>query len=441
MSSATVTIPEGLPDEVRLNPAKSLKALQGLIGFTLAAGVALAIGYTVDATPSKSQFWFSYLVGFTLALDVALGALFWNQMHHVTDAGWSVGIRRTYENMTRTIPVLAILFLPLAYNVVIAGNDAPWRWVPNDEINQADHLWKHKSGYLNPGFFVFRFAAYFAVWIGLSVLQRKLSTTQDATGAVKLSRTMRGWAFTGTLLLGVTATFAAFDLIMSLNFHWFSTIFGVYFWAGGMRGSLATLVLIMLTLRACGYLRHTVTMEHLHDCGKLLFGLTVFWTYIAFSQYFLIWYGNIPEETVWYLRRREGLWFTLSVLLPICYFVIPFFVLLPQKHKRTPQILGFAAAWILFFHLYDLYWQIMPEKLADPTRYGTAVLGDKVVEGLGRELERGPDVGVHWLDITSVLFFFGTLLSCTLYGMRQTPLIPIRDPRLPESLHFENELT
>jgi hypothetical protein len=225
---------------------------------------------------------------------------------------------------------------------------------------------------------------------------------------------MQWWAPSGVALLGLTATFFAFDVLMSLQYSWFSTIYGVYFWTGGIRGSLATCVLVVLSLRSAGYLRNTITIEHLHDVAKIMFGFTVFWAYIAFSQYFLIWYGNVPEETQFYLLRWNGSWYGLSIMLPILYFVLPFFMLLPRAHKRSPKWLAFVSAWILVMHAYDLYWQILPVLHQDTIHF-------------------------HWLDVAAPVFMFSVLLLSTIWGFMKYPLIPIRDARLGETIGYQNE--
>jgi hypothetical protein len=259
-----------------------------------------------------------------------------------------------------------------------------------------------------------RLAFYFGVWIAYSVAMRNWSTRQDLVGGSTLTRKMQWWAPSGIALLGLTTTFFAFDVVMSLQYTWFSTIFGVYFWVGGIRGSLATCVLIVLSLHSAGYLRNTITMEHLHDVAKLMFGFTVFWAYIAFAQYFLIWYGNMPEETQFYLLRRNGAWYPASILLPILYFVVPFFMLLPRAHKRSPAWLAIIAMWVLLMHAFDLYWQIMPTLHQDTIHF-------------------------HWMDVAAPVFLFGVLLLSTVWGLQRLPLIPIRDARLNESIGYENE--
>jgi hypothetical protein len=237
----------------------------------------LLFGLLIDDVPGRRQFYFSYLWGFVWALSLALGALFWNLIHHVTAAGWSVGIRRIFENIHSALPVLAVLLIPIAL-----GLSPLYKW------SQADDLHNGKQVWLSPPFFLLRFAVYFAVWIFYSNLMRKWSVrcdvTEDSEERKKLQRKMEWYAPSGILLLALTSTFAVFDLMMSLNYHWFSTIFGVIFWADCFRASLAACLLVVLALHWAGYLRLTVTREHFHDVGKLMFGLTIFWAYVAFAQ-------------------------------------------------------------------------------------------------------------------------------------------------------------
>jgi hypothetical protein len=336
-------------------------------------------------------------------------------IHHVADAGWSVGLRRVFENISRAIVPLAVLFVPVLIGID-TGNLHKWyEFVHAGEPQEESlkHIWHVKHVYFSTAFFLVRLAIYFGVWIAYSVAMRRWSTRQDYVGGIELTRKMRWWAPSGVALVGLTTTFFAFDIVMSLQYTWFSTIFGVYFWAGGIRGSLATCVLVVLALRSAGHLRSTITMEHLHDVGQLMFGFTVFWTYIAFAQYFLIWYANMPEETQFYLLRRNGAWNGMSILLPILYFVVPFFMLLPRAHKRSARWLAFISVWILVMHAYDLYWQIMPVLHTDTVHF-------------------------HYLDVFAPVCLFSVVLLATLWGLQRSPLIPIRDARLNESIGYEN---
>jgi hypothetical protein len=405
------TYPEGLPDSVAPLGEAAKHRFQALAIIAIGSAIALVVG----AFTEPKQFYHSYLFGYVFALDISLGALFWVLLYHVADAGWSVGLRRIFENLSRAIIPLTILFI-LVLVGIFTGNLHKWyEFVNSSEPAEehVKHIWHVKHVYFSTTFFLVRLAVYFGVWIAYSVMMRQWSTQQDAIGGAALTRRMRWWAPSGVALLGLTATFFAFDIVMSLQYTWFSTIFGVYFWVGGIRGSLAVGVLVVLALRSAGYLRGTITMEHLHDVAQMMFGFTVFWAYIAFAQYFLIWYANMPEETQFYLLRRNGAWNGMSILLPILYFVVPFFMLLPRAHKRSPRWLAFIAVWVLVMHAYDLYWQIMPVLHNDTIHF-------------------------HYLDVAAPVCMFGVLLLSTLWGLRRFPLIPIRDARLNESIGYEN---
>ena len=217
----------------------------------------------------------------------------------------------------------------------------------------------------------------------------------------------------GMVVLGLTTSFAACDWLMSLAPNWSSTIFGVYFWASSLLGSLAALTLIVVGFRAAGWLRQTISVEHLHDLGKLLFGFVIFWAYIAFSQYFLIWYANFPEETRWYVTRRTGVWNTLSWSLVFGHFGVPFVLLLFRTTRRNPFWLGFIALWILVFHYIDFYWLIMPALYPEGVK---------------------PD----WLDASLLLTLAFTCGAIVARACQVRPLVPIGDPRLSESLAFRN---
>jgi hypothetical protein len=416
-----VTTPEHqFPDNPRMPEGVASGLYSKALTVTVAFGVLLAIGFITDSSEGHKQFFFSYLHGFCYGLSIALGCLFWNMIHHLADAGWSTGIRRTFENVHRALPFLAIAFIPLALSL-----GSVYKWVGVTEISIKDDM---KRTWLSPMFFCARIAFYFAVWIGYSRFMRNNSIRQDTTRDIAITKKVQWWAPSGILCLGLTATFAAFDLIMSLNYTWFSTIFGVYFWAGSIRSSMAFCILTVLFLRSSGYLKNSITREHLHDMGKLSFGFTVFWTYIAFAQYFLQWYGNIPEEVQFFNHRRYDAelnpttWYTMSVMLPLCYFVVPFVTLLPRGNKRNPKVLAFVASWILAFHCFDQYWLIMPEQLK-------ATVHDFPVSG----------VAFHWISAAAIVFFLSLNVTCLFHGWTKAPLIPVGDPRMEESLHFEND--
>ena len=239
------------------------------------------------------------------------------------------------------------------------------------------------------------------------------STEQDASADPALTQRMERFSPAALVLFAFTVTFASFDWLMSLEPAWFSTIFGVYYFSGATVGFLAAIILLAMLLQATGRLTSSITVEHYHDLAKLLFALVVFWGYIAFSQYMLIWYANIPEETSWYLVRQSGSWKWVSVVLLFGHLLIPFFGLLPREAKRRKAILGFWAGWLLVAHWLDLYWLVVPSLEAAGLRLGL--------------IDAGCLVGIGGVYFAGVLWTAGT-----------RPLVPLGDPRLEESLAFEN---
>jgi hypothetical protein len=390
-------------DSARIRQVTVTRSIYVVGGVT---GLLALIG-TIGAAFSQ-QFAFGYLTAFVFAISIAIGSLFWVFIHHLTGAGWSVVVRRQFENLTLSLPVLALLFVPVALN-----QSSLYAWM-DSAANANDPLWQAKHGYLNATWFVVRSGIYLLCWAGLAWRMRDWSVKQDQSGDVALTWKMAGVSAWGMALLALTSTYAAFDWLMSLDYRWYSTMYGVYFWAGSIVSSLAALTLAVLVLRAVGWLRGAVTQEHLHDLGKLLFAFTVFWAYIAFSQYLLIWYANLTDETPWYLLRLQGGWRRVTIVLMLGHFVVPFAVLLSRRAKRSAFVLGFVAIWLLTFHYLDLYWQVMP---------------------IVRETESAP----HLLDVVWLFAFVGVVVLGLLYGMKTSALLPLRDPRLAESLRFHEE--
>jgi hypothetical protein len=350
---------------------------------------------------------FSYLTAFLFVTTLSVGSLAWLMLQHVTGAIWSVVIRRLMENLTRPLLLIAVLFVPVAMNLNLL-----YPWADPSRVAAEPGL-ARKAVWLTPSLFNIRSAIYVLSWALLAGVLARRSLRQDRTGDPAESRRMHATSAWGLIVVAATTSLAAFDWLMSLDPDWSSTIFGVYFWAGSLVGSLAALVLAVLGLRAAGWLGETVTAEHLHDLGKLLFGFVIFWAYIAFCQYFLIWYANFPEETHWYVTRRTGVWNTLSWSLVFGHFVVPFFLLLFRATKRSPAWLGFSAAWIIVFHYIDLYWLIMPAL-------------------------RPEGVEPSWLDASLALALVFACGAICARAAQSRPVIPTGDPRLVESLAFRN---
>ncbi len=365
----------------------------GIIGLVLTA-----TGYFVD----KAQFYHSYLTAFFFWLSIALGGLFFTMLHHLVGAKWSVVLRRLAENIMICIPLLAIFLIPVLFGI---GELFHWS---HPEVVAQDHLLQLKAPYLNVAFFIIRAVFYFVIWVLLARYLLRLSLAQDGGHTESISKRMRVASAPSMILFALTITFASFDWLMSLDAHWYSTIFGVYVFSGSLLAMLAFLMRIVLYLDGVGTLRGIITREHWHDLGKLIFAFIVFWGYMAFSQYFLIWYGNIPEETVWFLHRWEHDWQYISLLIVFGHFVIPFFVLFPYSTKRSRPVMLVMTIWILAMHWVDLYWIILPN--------------------LHREA-----VKFSWIDFAPMLGIGGIFIRFFWSRVRVTPLVPVGDPGLEES--------
>jgi hypothetical protein len=388
------TIPPGHP----WNRIPVIGAVCALLGIVACAILGAA---------NPKQFFFSWLVSFLFFLSLALGALFFVLIQFAAQGGWGVVLRRIGETTFATIPVIAALFLP-----VLLGLHDLYEWSHAEAVAE-DPLLRWKAPYLNVPFFLVRAALYFGVWSFIALLYYRGSRGQDATGDLRVSARLRRLAGPAIIVLALTQTFASVDWIMSLTPHWYSTMFGVYFFAGSFVGFIALLSVVAAAMRRAGLLDTVISVEHLHDVGKLLFAFTVFWTYIAFSQFFLIWYANLPEETIWYRARMEGSWMTVSLLLMAGHFVAPFFYLMGRSVKRNGATLAVGGAWLLTMHFLDLYWQVMPTLHPEGVRPSP-------------------------LDVASLFAIGGCVVAAAGWLMRRQALVPLRDPRLGESLAFEN---
>lgn len=399
MSSSLARAAEGASLE-EVQAARVLHFGRGAAG----VGAALcALGWA--AAPDR--FAHSYLVAFWFTTTLSLGGLFFVIVQHLTRAGWSVTVRRPAEWLASFLPACVLLFIP----VVLMRARIFGAWMGPGA--SADELVQRKAAFLNPPFFFARAVVYFAVWGALAHVFAKSSREQDATGDLELTRRMRKLSGPATLLFALTVSFAAFDWLMSLQPHWYSTIFGVYIFAGAAVAGLAALALILIAIQRSGALRYTSTVEHRHDVGKFLFGFTIFYAYIAFSQYLLIWYANLPEETVFYAVRWEGGWRAVSLLLVFAHFAIPFAVLLSRAGKRSSGVLAGVSGILLLAHYVDLYWLIMP--LASP---GSAA--------------------PRLVDLAALAGPLGVFAGFVAWRAARGPLYPTRDPLLHEAVRLEN---
>ncbi|UCE61310.1 MAG: hypothetical protein JSU63_06095 [Phycisphaerales bacterium] len=310
----------------------------------------------------RARFGFAYLWAFSFVWAVALGALFFVGLQHLVHAVWSVAVRRIAEMFAGLIWLVAILFVPLLLYCIYNDRFGLYPWLDANKVAH-DSLLSGKKAYLNLPFFTVRAVVFFALWIAFAAYFTGGSLKQDAgRGGVEVSLRMRRTAAPFMMLFAVTATFASIDWLMSLEPLWFSTIFGVYVFSGMVVTSLSIISIATVWLRSSGRLgRGIVGDGHLYNLGVLLFGFVCFWAYIAFSQYMLIWYGNIPEESFYLIRRLDGGWLVLSIALALVRFVIPFLALLSRPAKINATRLVWVSVLLLLGQFLDLYWLIMPQ--------------------------------------------------------------------------------
>jgi hypothetical protein len=379
-------------------------AVRALIAGIIGLAVSM-VGWLVDSP----RFYHAWLVAFAFWVSISLGGLFFTMLHHLVNAQWSTVIRKLSEAVTAPLPIMAIFFVP-----IIVGMHDLYHWTHADEVAHSAVL-QWKAPYLDETFFVIRTVIFFAVWCWLSMRLTHLSRLQDKGHTPEITAKLRKTSAYGMLLFALTVTFAGFDWLMSLDPHWYSTIFGVYFFSGGLLTVICFLTAATLLMRRAGVLAEQITVEHYHDLGKLMFGFIIFWSYIAFSQYLLIWYANIPEETVWYLDRWRGSWKAVSLMLVFGYFAVPFLVMIFRGVKRTLSVLGLVAVWLLFMHWVDLYWLVLPS-------YQEA------------------ETGAHfdWWDLTTMIGIGGVFLWSFWSRFRSGPIVPVNDPTLELSLKHVN---
>jgi hypothetical protein len=392
------------PEQATIPPGHSWNRLPAI---GAAAAVLGGLVCAILGAGNPKQFFFSWLVSFLFFLSLALGGLFFVLIQYAAQGGWGIVLRRIGETVFVTIPVMAVLFLP-----VLLGLHDLYEW-SHEEAVATDALLQWKAPYLNVPFFLIRALLFFGIWSFIALRYYRGSRNQDATGDPAVSARLRKFAGPSIIVLALTQSFAAIDWIMSLTPHWYSTMFGVYFFAGSFLGFIALLSILAVAMRGAGLLDTAISIEHLHDVGKLLFGFTAFWAYIAFSQFFLMWYANLPEETIWYKVRMEGSWLTVSLFLMAGHFVAPFFYLMGRDVKRKGATLAIGAAWLLAMHFLDLYWQVMPTLHPEGFR---------------------PSL----LDLAALVAVGGCFVAAASWLMRRQALVPLRDPRLAESLAFEN---
>jgi hypothetical protein len=370
--------------------------------FMLLGVIAFALGLMRD----PERIWHSYLVSFFFFTSLGLGGLFFVATQHASAAGWSASIRRMPEAMTSFLPYAAVAAIGLVF-----GSHHLYEWLDKSIVAQ-DYLLQGKSAYLNATFFVVRLVVFFGAWL---FFQKKMignSVAQDKDGADKWTLKNATLGIVFLLVFALSYSLFSVDTMMSLQPHWYSTMFGVYCFAGLFQSSIAFIILMILYVMKKGLVKGFINENHLHDMGKFMLAFTVFYAYIAFSQFMLIWYANLPEETIVFLNRSNGPWMGLSLCFPLFKFAIPFLLMLPKWAKRTPGHLALVAFLILVMQFLEMYWIVYPN------------------------LDNN-EILFSWQEIGVALGFLGVFLMAITRFLSKNAVVAFRDARIGEAIHHE----
>jgi len=368
-------------------------------GLLLSGVLCYVLGYLVDARHAA----FVHVVNFLFLTSIGVGALFLIALEYITGAVWSVPMRRVNEFLAALIPIAALMAVPLFFHLY---DLFPW---VNAESVAHDAMLIGKKPYLNVNFFTFRFVVIFGLWTLFFYLFTRNSLKQDIDKDQKHTRFNIGLAAAFMPIFAIGLTMISIDWAMSLEPHWYSTIYGVYYFSGIVLAGVASATYIIVKLYEHGYFPH-LRRDHFYSLGTLIFVFVNFWAYIAFSQFLLVWYANLPEETSWFIARWNNGWEYISVLLIIVHFVVPYFMLLSQDSKMNLKRLKFISLWVLFAHLLDLYWLVMPSLSASPL--------------------------LTWMELSFPLLSVGLVMMMFASKMKRQNLIPIGDPKLGRGLEF-----
>jgi len=409
-------------------PMPKLFLIIGIASLSLAF-VGLVIGLVNhDARPVLS-----WLLGISFWTSVMIGSLFMVMLFHVFDAGWAVIVRRQLEHLLAGFPWIAILFLPLLLITwFYADPGILWKWMNPDHLLpsgytvETDVLYIAKEPYLNRFAFTARSLLYFGVFLFFANALRKHSFAMDRDRSPTHYSATKAYAAAGIFACGLSATFAAIDWFMAIEYHWFSTMYGVWFFAGSMRAAIAFILIILFFQAEKGVLRGVHKQAHNYELGCMALAFTVFWAYISFSQYFLIYQANIPEETFWYKIRHtnaDGVtnsWWWIGLALIFCHFLLPFLFLLFYKAKVRIKLILFLASWILVLHLVDLYFNILPSKKAP---------ADNLLNYNVRQF------GITFWDIAMIVGIGGVVLWAYRRSLSENSPVPLSDPRVGEAIN------
>lgn len=373
----------------------------------LVALAACVLGFFL----SRERFFLSYLFAYLFWFGLALGSFAILMLQHLTGGAWGLVIRRLLESAARMLPLMAILFLPL-----LLGMRHLYSWAGGPHVPGA-HGVGFREWWLSDGFFLLRAIIYFSIWIVLSLLLIRWSVQQDRTGDPQLLRRFERLSGPGLVLYALTITFASIDWVMSLDPHWFSTIFGFLFIASQALSTIAFIIAVAALLARDKPLSEVFTIARFHDLGNLLLAFVMLWAYLSFAQYLIIWSGNLPEETPFYVYRTRAGWQWVALLLIVVHFFIPFILLLWRRTKKNVRALATVAIVLLFMRFVDLFWLVVPA-------YAQSRIHDRV-----------PPPTLHWLDFAAPIGIGGIWIAVYIWQLGRHPLLPLHDPRLAEVNH------
>jgi hypothetical protein len=365
------------------------------------AGLALC-GILAFTISDRAQFFRSYLVGFMFWIGIALGSLAILMLQHMSGGAWGLVIRRPLESATRTFPLLLLFFLPIAFGLPIL-----YIWATPEAQHDVTLAAKHV--YLNQTFFLIRAAFYFSIWLLFGHLLSKWSVEQDHSGDSRITRRIQLLSGPGLLLYGGTVTYASIDWVMSIEPAFYSTIYGLLFMAGQGLSALAFMIAVLVLLQSRKPLAGLIAPSHLHDLGKLMLAFVMIWAYLAFSQFLIVWSGNLQEEVPWYLRRMQGPWMWIGLALIVFHFALPFVMLLSRDLKRNAKRLSMVAVLVIVMRLVDLLWMIVPEF-------------------------HGHGLAPHLMDIAAPVGLGGIWVWFFLTQLKKQPLLPVGDSNLEAAL-------
>nr|WP_044200945.1 hypothetical protein [Oscillochloris trichoides] len=386
------------------------------IGAAVIGLALLALGYFVVGA---DQFFRSYLFGFYFTVSLSIGSIGFLMLQHLTGGAWGVTFRRMLESGAMLMPVMGLLFIPIALATFpdishSMGMHHPlYEWAVPDLVTPGsehyDPVVDYKEPWLNPTFFVTRSAIYFVIWSALAFMLRSWSIEQDRTGNQAMAARMRMLSGIGIALFVLTVTFAAFDWTMSLNPHWFSSMYGAHYMVSSGLLTLAFMILMATQVRQTDIFQQHVTIKPFHDIGKLMLAFTILWTYMSYSQYMIIWSGDVAEFTPWYIDRTHNGWLTLVPILILFQFFVPFFLLLSRQNKRNLKTLAGIAGFVILMRCIDVTWIVLP------------AFHESILD-------------VSWVNFAAPIGLVGLWIALFVGNLQRASLLPLNDPNM-EWLH------